>query len=86
MEDNTSTQRGIQLVREARQKYLSATDWVTTVENGPTVVNLKEVLQHRQLMREAPSIFTNYIWKTFPTELDLDAMGFPTPVEVIKKQ
>lgn len=86
MEDTTAAQHGIQILREKRQIYLSATDWVTTVENQPLVLNLKEVLAHRQRMRDAPSLFTNYIWKTFPTELDLDAMGFPEPVEVIKKE
>jgi hypothetical protein len=78
--------RGIQLLRFIRNKDLQASDWIMTVDNQMTIQNFQEFIDYRQRLRDFITESTTIIWKSFPNELDLEAINYPKLPTIIRKQ
>jgi hypothetical protein len=76
--------KGEKLLRFIRNKNLTASDWIMTVDNQMTIQNFQEFIDYRQHLRDFPTNAT-ILWKAFPNELDLEAMNYPKLPTIIRK-
>ena len=76
--------RGVNKLKMQRDVLLSDTDWIMTVDNVNTIQNIDDWTSYRKTLRDAPTIYTNYIWTSTGT-LDLKAMGLPDKPPIIRK-
>jgi hypothetical protein len=76
---------GLQYLRGLRNNLLQETDWLMTVDNFQTLENQEEWISYRQQLRDLPDRITNYVWKSFPNELDTEQMNFPKKPEIKRK-
>lgn len=84
--EEVKTKYGLKAIRFQRDKLLQETDWIMAYDNIDTLENKNDWIQYRQTLRNAPEVFTNYIWISFPSVLDLKAMGVPSKPPIIRKQ
>lgn len=84
--DAVKIKYGMKVIRNEREKLLKESDWIMTVDNIDTLENKDEWIKYRQILRDSPELFTNYIWISFPNKLDLNAMGFPNKPNIIRKK
>jgi hypothetical protein len=84
MKPSVIDSRGVNKLKMQRDVLLSDTDWIMTVDNVNTIQNIDDWTSYRQTLRDAPTIYKNYIW-TSTGSLDLKAMGLPDKPPIIRK-
>lgn len=84
MKPSVVDSRGVSKLKSQRDVLLSDTDWIMTVDNVNSIQNIDQWTSYRQTLRDAPTLYTNYIW-TSTGSLDLKAMGVPDKPPIIRK-
>ncbi len=66
---------GIKLLRGHRNKLLTESDWILTVDNVERIANIDEWKQYRQALRDLPEQSIEFVWKD--GMLDFSKMNLP---------
>ena len=72
---------GLRCLRANRNRLLSKTDWVMTVDSFQTLENKNEWVVYRQALRDITLFPPPFVWKG--NDLDVDKM-FPVEPKVIR--
>ena len=67
---------GINLLRRHRNKLLSETDWLMTIDNTERIKNIQEWKIYRQALRDLPGNPPAFVWKG--DTLDFANMNLPS--------
>lgn len=75
IKDSVIQTYGIRLLRSHRNKLLTESDWILTVDNVERIANIEEWKQYRQALRDLPEQSIQFVWKN--GMLDFEQMNLP---------
>lgn len=73
---------GTKLLRIERNKRLSNTDWIMTVDNFETLANKEEWILYRKALRDLPANPPIFKWKDL--NLDFENMEMPVQPSIVR--
>ncbi len=76
--------RGLEQLRNYRNKLLKDTDWIMTYDNSLSLANYDEWAKYRQGLRDITEANIEYIWNG--NSLDFSKMHIPKRPEIIRKK
>ncbi len=76
------TKFGMRYLRGHRDRLLSKTDWIMTIDSFQTLANKEEWITYRQLLRDLPQNPPPFKWKN--GDLDIENMNMPVKPEIIR--